>query len=73
MLLWMCKNLKDRDAVLEILKFNLEKAQARMKRFSNKKRTDVQFKVGDYICEIAAISSTLSAVEAKSKAVSEEF
>lgn len=41
--------LQRRDAVIDLLKENLHKAQERMKWFADKKRTDMSFVVGDLV------------------------
>lgn len=41
--------LRDRDAILDILKFNLQKAQARTKHFADRKRTEVHLNIGEYV------------------------
>ncbi|MCH92481.1 hypothetical protein A2U01_0013421 [Trifolium medium] len=43
------QQLYDRDALLTQLRANLNKAQQHMKHYANKKRKDVQFKVGDEV------------------------
>lgn len=43
------QQLRQRDDVLCVLKSNLVKAQERMKRFADRKRTEVHFDVGDRV------------------------
>lgn len=45
----VARELKDRDVALRQLKYNLKCAQDRMKAQADKKRTDVQFEVGDWV------------------------
>ena len=40
---------KDRDAMIRLLKANLVDAQARMKLYSNKKKSERKFEVGDMV------------------------
>lgn len=39
----------ERDAVLEVLKTNLQKAQQRMKEYADKHRREVVFQIGDWV------------------------
>lgn len=43
------KDLKDREQIKEIVQQNLEEAQNRMKHFEDKKRTERQFEVRDWV------------------------
>ena len=43
------QNLKARDEILGLLKQNLQRAQQKMKAQADKKRKDIQFKVGDMV------------------------
>lgn len=45
----VARELKDRDEALRQLKYNLKLAQDQMKAQADKRRTDVQFKVGDWV------------------------
>ncbi|GJV04567.1 oligopeptide transporter 4-like protein [Tanacetum coccineum] len=41
--------LQQRDALLDELKFNLGRAQVRMKKYADKKRRELSFAIGDYV------------------------
>lgn len=41
--------LRSRDQILALLRENLQKAQSRMKKFADLKRTEREFKVGDLV------------------------
>lgn len=41
--------LQERDIMLDDLKFNMLKAQVRMKQQADKKRKEIEFQVGDYV------------------------
>ena len=43
------EELKDRDEALKQLKFNLQKAQASMCKFANKRRNDVSFQSDEWV------------------------
>ncbi|GKB51033.1 ty3-gypsy retrotransposon protein [Tanacetum coccineum] len=43
------EQLKKRDALLAQLKINLGRAQARMKKYADKKRCELSFAIGDYV------------------------
>lgn len=43
------RDIRQRDAILQQLRYNLERAQNRMKNIADKHRTDMEFKVGDLV------------------------
>ncbi|KAI9124628.1 hypothetical protein K1719_004550 [Acacia pycnantha] len=43
------QQLRQRDELLDTLKANIQRAQARMKIYADKKRTDVEFHIGDFV------------------------
>lgn len=45
----VARELRDRDKALRQLKYNLQRAQVRMKAQADKHRTEIQFEVGDWV------------------------
>lgn len=43
------RELRQRDAIIQQLRYNLERAQNRMKNIADKHRTDMEFEVGDLV------------------------